>query len=217
MKNSSSSCRRVFRAETQDMQCYIHQCTFQPSSASLSERLVQPANILLCMCLRVNVHLGSDPLLSIRMFGRILHRIKMLSEVCSENKLTKQKPNVTHYHERYTKSLAANGTTRLNKFVTQFCRFRVNQLFSHFGHSFTSAELLGADFHKKNGWNRVFFFFAWQWTWMRPTLHKNTPYSSAAADEAIAIRAMCDASMETSSSRGFSPCLWMNVLCSWVA
>ena len=33
--------------------------------------------------------------------------------------------------------------------VTQFCQFRVNQLFRHFGHSFTSTELLGADFHKK--------------------------------------------------------------------
>ena len=33
--------------------------------------------------------------------------------------------------------------------VTQFCWFRVNQLFSHFGHSFTSTELLGADFHQK--------------------------------------------------------------------
>ena len=33
--------------------------------------------------------------------------------------------------------------------VTQFCRFRVNQLFSHFGHSFTSTELLGANFHWK--------------------------------------------------------------------
>ena len=40
---------------------------------------------------------------------------------------------------------------------------------------------------------------------MQPTLHENTPYSSAAADEAIATRAMCDTSMETSSSRGFSP------------
>ena len=52
---------------------------------------------------------------------------------------------------------------------------------------------------------------------MRPTLHENRLYSIAAADEAIATRAMCDASMETSSSRGFSPCLWMNVLCLWVA
>ena len=67
----------------------------------------------------------------------------------------------------------------------------------------------------KNGLNRL--FFAWQWTWMRPTLQENTPYSSAAADEAVATKAMCDASMGTSSSRGFSPCLWMNVLCSWVA
>ena len=33
--------------------------------------------------------------------------------------------------------------------VTQFCWFRVNQLFSHFAHSFTSTELLGADFHQK--------------------------------------------------------------------
>ena len=97
----------------------------------------------------------------------------------------------------------------LTSCVTQFCRFRVNQLFSHFGHLFTSTELLGADFHKKNGLNRL--FFAWQWAWMRPTLHENTPYSSAAADEAIATRAMCAASMESSSSRGFSPCLWMKV------
>ena len=52
---------------------------------------------------------------------------------------------------------------------------------------------------------------------MRPTLHENRLYSIAAADEAIATRAMCDASMETSSSHGFSPCLWMNVLCLWVA
>ena len=37
----------------------------------------------------------------------------------------------------------------LTRCVTQFCRFRVNQLFSHFGHLFTSTELLGADFHQK--------------------------------------------------------------------
>ena len=40
----------------------------------------------------------------------------------------------------------------LTSCVTQFCRFRVNQLFSHFGHSFTSTELLGTDFHKKIGY-----------------------------------------------------------------
>ena len=49
---------------------------------------------------------------------------------------------------------------------------------------------------------------------MRPTLHENTPYSSAAADDAVATRAMYeasmamyDSSMEISTSRRFSPCL----------
>ena len=91
----------------------------------------------------------------------------------------------------------------LTSCVTQFCRFRVNQLFSQFGHSFNSTEHVGADFHQK----MVEIGYFSPGSGLRPTLHENTPYSSAAADEAIATRAMCDASMETSSSRGFSPCL----------
>ena len=113
--------------------------------------------------------------------------------------------SVTRNHKRYTKSLAANGATCLKILCDPILSIWSQSSFQSLWPVTHLHWTSGRWFSSKNGLNRL--FFTWLWTWMWPILHENMLYSSAAADEAIATRAMYDTSMENSSSLRFSPCL----------